>query len=317
MDSSMFIDRLIMLFLAVLIDLLFGEPPDRLHPTVWMGGVISFLKDKIRDKNARVERINGALMALSVIILFSLPVYFMLFLVRVHLGQIAHIVMGALLLKPTFAIKYMKQRTLPIAESIEMGNIERARRLLPFIVRRDPRELDSQHIISATVESTAESTVDGVTSTFFYFALFGVPGAVAFRAINTLDSMVGYKDSKHINIGWFSAKLDSLTNYVPARLTAPLMVLAAWVLHENWRSAWRTLWKDKNKTESMNAGWPMSAMAGALSVQLEKPGSYVLGEKKDALTPNHVHRALHIMDLTVLLFGLLVVIPLQILIMVL
>jgi adenosylcobinamide-phosphate synthase len=300
-----------MLFLAVLIDLIFGEPPDRIHPTVWMGRTISFLKEKIRNKNARFERINGALMALSIIVVFSLPIYFTLLLVRVHFGRIAYIVIGALLLKPTFTIKCMKQYTLPIAKSIEVGNVEQARCLLPYIVRRDPSGLDSQHIISAAVESIAEGTVDGVTSTFFYFALLGVPGAVAFRVINTLDSMIGYKDPKHVNIGWFSAKLDSLANYVPARLTALLMVLVAWLSHENWKSAWRILWRDRNKTGSMNAGWPMSAMAGALTVQLEKPGFYALGDKKDRLSSKHVLRALHIMKLTVLLFGILVVTTLQ------
>lgn len=315
MNSSILIDCLIMLFLAVFVDLLFGEPPDRLHPTVWMGKVISFFKEKIKNRNALVEKFNGALMALFVITLFSVPIYFILLIVRVHLGRVAYIVIGALLFKPTFAIKCMKQHVLPIAESIEMGDVDRARSLLPFIVRRDPRGLNSQHIISAAVESIAESTVDGVTSPFFYFALFSVPGAFAFRAINTLDSMVGYKDQKHINIGWFSAKLDSLANYIPARLTAILMVLAAWLLHENWKFAWRTLLRDRNKTESINAGWPMSAMAGALTVQLEKPGFYVLGEEKEALSPKHVLRALRIMKLTAFLFWLLVAVPFQILIM--
>ncbi|MCS7115784.1 MAG: cobalamin biosynthesis protein [Candidatus Bathyarchaeota archaeon] len=311
----MFIDCLMMLFLAVFVDLLFGEPPRKLHPTVWMGKVISFLKKRVGSKNAMVEKLGGALMALFVIALFSLPIYFILFIVQVHLGRAAYIVVGALLLKPTFAIKCMKQYVLPISESIEKGNVDKARSLLPFIVRRNPAELDPQHIISAAIESVAESTVDGVTSPFFYFALFGVPGAFAFRAINTLDSMVGYKDLKHINIGWFSAKLDSLANYIPARLTALLMVLAAWLSHENWKSAWRILLRNKNKTESINAGWPMSAMAGALTVQLEKPGFYVLGEEKEALSPKHVLRALHIMELTAFLFLLLVAVPIQILIM--
>jgi len=303
-----------MLCLAVFVDFLIGEPPEMLHPTVWMGKVIYFFKERIRNENARIEKFYGALMALFVIILFSLPPYFILSIVRVHLGRVAYIIVGGLLLKPTFAIKCMKQYSLRIAESIEIGNVNQAKSLLPFIVRRNPTGLDSQQVISATIESIAESTVDGVTSPFFYFALIGVPGAYAFRAVNTLDSMVGYKDSKHINVGWFSAKLDTLLNFVPARLTAFLMVLAAWLLRENWKSAWKILRRDRNKTESVNAGWPMSAMAGALTVQLEKPGFYVLGDKKDALLPKHVPRALHIMKLTVFLFWLLVVVPLQTLI---
>jgi len=254
-DFLSLIDLLLILSLAVLIDLTLGEPPNWLHPTVWMGRVILYLKNKIRSENARIERMNGVLMALSVIMLFSVPIYCILFLVKGHLGQIAYITTSAFLLKPTFAIRCMEQYTLPVAKSIGTGDIERARQLLHHIVRRDPAKLGSQHIISATVESIAEGTVDGITSALFYFSLFGVPGAVAFRVINTLDSMAGYKDSEHINIGWFSARLDSLANYVPARLTALLMVLAAWLSHENWKSAWKILWRDKNKTESVNAGW--------------------------------------------------------------
>jgi adenosylcobinamide-phosphate synthase len=157
-----------MLCFAVLVDVLVGEPPEMLHPTVWMGKVIHFLKERIRKENAGIEKFNGALMALFVIILFSLPPYFILFIVRVQLGRIAYIIVGALLLKPTFAIKCMKQYALRIAESIEIGNVTQAKSLLPFIVRRDPTGLDSQHVISATIESIAESTVDGVTSLFSF-----------------------------------------------------------------------------------------------------------------------------------------------------
>jgi adenosylcobinamide-phosphate synthase len=170
-------------------------------------------------------------------------------------------------------------------------------------------------VISAAVESIAEGTVDGITSAIFYFALFGVPGAIAFRAINTLDSMVGYKDFEHVNIGWFSAKMDTIANYIPARLTAFLMIIAAWMLQKNWKKAWRTLKNDKGKTESLNAGWPMATMAGALNVRLEKPDFYMLGDEgSNDPMPNHIHQALQIMKLTTILFGMLIVPPLLILV---
>jgi adenosylcobinamide-phosphate synthase len=308
-DLFSLIDLLLILSLAVLIDLTLGEPPNWLHPTVWMGRLILYLKNKIRSKNARIEKMNGTLMALSIIILFSVPIYFILFLVREYLGQIAYIITSAFLLKLTFAIRCMEQYTLPIAKSVETGDIERARKLLSHIVRRDPTKLGSQHVISAAVESIAEGTVDGITSAFFYFSLFGVPGAVAFRVINTLDSMVGYKDTEHVNIGWFSARLDSLANYVPARLTALLMVLAAWLSRENWKSAWKILCRDKNKTESVNAGWSMSTMAGALGVRLEKLKCYTLGDADEELSPRHIAQALRIMKLTVILFIAFIAVP--------
>jgi len=172
--------------------------------------------------------------------------------------------------------------------------------------------LTRQHIISAAVETIAEGTTDGITSPFFYFALFGVPGAVAFRVVNTLDSMVGYKDQDHINIGWFSAKMDTIANYIPARLTAILMMLAALLLRENWRKSWRILQRDRKNTESPNAGWTISIMAGALNIQLEKPGFYKIGDNND-LSPTHIRKALRIMVLTAILFGVLIILPLSVL----
>jgi adenosylcobinamide-phosphate synthase len=136
----------------------------------------------------------------------------------------------------------------------------------------------------------------------------GVPGAFAYRVINTLDSMIGYKNEENKNIGWFSAKLDTLTNYIPARLTAYLMVAASFLLRENWRESRRILQRDNRKTVSINAGWTISAMAGALDTQLEKQGCYTLGDDH-GISPDHINRALRMMWLTAVLFGAVVVLP--------
>ena len=117
--------------------------------------------------------------------------------------------------------------------------------------------------------------------------------------------MVGYKNPENMNIGWFSANLDTITNYIPARLTAYLMVAASFVLRENWRESWRILQRDKRKTASINAGWTISAMAGALETQLEKQGYYTLGDDHE-ISPKHITRALRVMTLTAALFGLVV-----------
>ncbi|MDD3793099.1 MAG: adenosylcobinamide-phosphate synthase CbiB, partial [Candidatus Bathyarchaeota archaeon] len=178
-----------------------------------------------------------------------------------------------------------------------------------YIVRRDPKSLNKKQITSAAVESIAESTTDGITAPFFFFALFGVPGAFAYRVINTLDSMVGYKNVEYQNIGWFSAKMDTLTNYVPARLTAYLMVVSAILLGENWRESWRILQRDKHKTASPNAGYTLSAMAGALNIQLEKQGYYTLGDDHGGISYDCIKRALQVMTSTAALFGLFVVLP--------
>jgi adenosylcobinamide-phosphate synthase len=305
-----FIDSLIILLLAVLIDVVLGEPPDKFHPTVWMGKTISYLKPKIKSENPKIEKLNGILLSLTVIMLFVILTYVILFFIKQYLGHLAYIIVAAVLLKLTFAIKCMEQYTLQIAKALKENNINQARKLLPYIVRREPEKLNTQQIISAAVESIGEGTVDGITSPLFYFALFGVPGAFAFRVVNTLDSMIGYKDPEHINIGWFSARLDTAANYIPARLTAFLMIIGAFFLHENWKRSRKILKKDRNKTESINAGWTMSAMAGALNVQLEKPGFYVLGYSIETISPRHILRALRLMKLTTLLFVIVGVIPL-------
>jgi adenosylcobinamide-phosphate synthase len=311
-DVSFLSDSLLIFSLAFLIDLVFGEVPDRIHPTLWMGKITDYFKPKLKNENPRIENANGVFLCLLLITLFAVPAYFVLFWVREFFGWLPYIVASAIALKTTFAIKCMKQYTLPVADSVKKGDFDRARQLLPFIVRRRPSELTKGHIISAAVETIAEGTTDGITSSFFYFALFGVPGAVAFRVVNTLDSMVGYKDRDHINIGWFSAKMDTIANYIPARLTAILMILAALLLRENWRESWRILQRDRKNTESVNAGWTISTMAGALNIQLEKPGFYKIGDH-NYLSPAHITKALRIMVLTVILFGILIILPLLVL----
>lgn len=309
-DLSFFLDSALIFFLAVAIDLAFGEIPDKAHPTVWMGYVIAYLKPKLKSQNPRTEKINGVFLCVGVMLIFAVPVFGILWaLQQIPIwGWLIYIVVAAVMLKTTFALKCMRFYTDPIEKALQNGNVDRAREWMHFIVRRDPNKLSKRHIISAAVESIAESTTDGVTSPFFFFALFGVPGAFAFRVINTLDSMVGYKDPLNVNIGWFSAKMDTLTNYVPSRLTAVLMVASAWLLSFDWQGAWRILKRDRNKTASPNAGWTISAMAGALNTQLEKEGHYMLGDL-GTHSAGDITRAWKMMQVTTILFGIVVVLP--------
>jgi adenosylcobinamide-phosphate synthase len=307
-DFSLFVDSALIFLLAFVIDAVFGEYPDRIHPTIGIGKVIAYFKPKLKNANAKIEKANGVLLAVSVMLLVSVPVFLLLFWLRQSFGSIPYIIVGAVLFKATFAVKGMGHYTKPIASALKKNDLAEARKWLHFIVRRDPNTLNEKQIISAAVESIAESTTDGITAPFFFFALFGVPGAFAYRVVNTLDSMVGYKNVENKNIGWFSANLDTIANYIPARLTAYLMVAASFLLRENWRESWRILQRDKGKTASINAGWTISAMAGALGTQLEKQGYYTLGDDH-GISPEHITRALRVMALTAVLFGLVVVLP--------
>jgi adenosylcobinamide-phosphate synthase len=151
-----------------------------------------------------------------------------------------------------------------------------------------------------------ENLTDFKLSPFIYFAFFGVPGAVAFRAVNTLDGMVGFKDKEHINIGWFSATIDTIINYIPSRLTTALMIIASAILGDDYKSAWTIARRDHAKVPSRNHGWQMAAIAGALHVQLEKPGKYIVGDKIEELTPNKIMRALQVRNIAIILCIVLV-----------
>jgi adenosylcobinamide-phosphate synthase len=309
LNLSLLLDSILIFALAFLIDLVFGEYPDRIHPTIGIGKMISYLKRKAKSPNPRIEKANGVLMALTIMLVVALPVFVLLFWLRtLPYGEILYIIVGAILFKATFAIRGMGQYTRPIAKALKQNDLAGARKWLPYIVRRDPNSLNERQIISAAVESIAESTTDGITAPFFFYALFGVPGAFAYRVINTLDSMVGYKNSEFKNIGWFSAKMDTITNYIPARVTAYLMVAAAFILREDWRESYRILQRDKHKTASPNAGFTISAMAGALNIQLEKQGHYTLGDDH-GISHEHIPKALRMMTVTAALFGLVVVVP--------
>jgi adenosylcobinamide-phosphate synthase len=302
----------LVLVLAMIVDLIFGEPPEFLHPTVWMGRLAQGIKERLRQGGPVVERLQGSFLAIGVLVLFAVPTYFGLQALHQYFGLIPYLIMSVLLLKTTLAIKAMAKFITPIADAARVGDYGKARQLLRNVVRRNPDQLSDQQVLSAAVETIAEGTVDGVTGPIFLYSLLGVPGAVAYRAINTLDSTVGYKDRPHLYIGWFSAKLDTLANYAPARLTGILTVVSSWILGLDWSNCLRVLRRDHARTTSLNAGWSMSAMAGALGVTLEKPGHYALGESSHALDPADITKALRVMKLNVLLFTLLVGIPLMV-----
>ncbi|MDR2708120.1 MAG: cobalamin biosynthesis protein [Nitrososphaerota archaeon] len=307
LDYTLLSDAVFIFALACILDIVLGEIPDRIHPTVGIGKIISYLRVKLKNKNPKIEKANGILLLITVAFLTATPVFLGLFAIRFYLGSIPYIIIGAILFKSTFAIKCMRRYTTPIAKALKNNNLDEARKYLPYIVRRDPNSLNEQQITSATIESIAESTTDGITGPFFFFAFLGVPGAFIYRVINTLDSMVAYKTPELRNIGWFTAKMDTAANYIPARLTAILMVIAAGLAGKSTKESWRILKRDRNNTASPNAGYTIGAMAGALEIQLEKSRHYTLGDKGE-MKAEDIFKALQIMEITSLLFGLTVIV---------
>ena len=302
--------NLLVLALALILDSIFGEPPEKLHPTVWMGRVVAFLKPTFRSRSPSKARIGGIVLWLICVALFTIPTVVAIALAQEHLGSIGYVLVSAVILKTSFALKSWDNHMIPVSTALELKKVDDAKKLVQRTVRRDLSNADEQHIISAGVETIAEGIVDGYTSPIFYFALFATPGAIVYRVINTLDSMVGYRDQENVNLGWFSARMDTIANYLPARITAYSMLIASALLRENWRRSKDVLARYRGTTESPNSGWPMSAMAGALGVRLEKVGYHELGDVYEDLAVNHIHRALNIMKVTCAVFTVVAAVPL-------
>lgn len=309
----MIAEILLILGAAVVLDFALGDPPNRVHPTAWIGRLIGIVTPKLKSQNVVVEKVRGSVAVIAIVSLVTLSTYYFLHFIENFVGTVALIIVSIILLKSTIAIKGMEIHARSVMDAIANNDIAAARIKLSSIVGRDTSNLDEQHILSATIESVGESTVDGITSPIFYFAFLGIPGAFAYRAINTLDSMLGYKDDYHKNIGWFSAHLDTIANYIPARITAFLMVVASRIVGADWKNSLHMMKRDSYNTPSMNGGWPMATIAGALRVRLEKNGYYSLGESYEHLTLQHCEKAISIMKVTALLFCIVFALPVIIL----
>jgi len=283
---------------ALVIDLALGEPPGLIHPVVWMGKVASFLERGSTGQSRLAQFVYGIGMSLFLIGLFSAATYFILFYLK-NISFVAYVIIGAVLLKSTFSLKELRKVALRIKEFLLREKLDEARRELRSLASRDTLGLPESLVVSATMESVAENTCDSFVAPLFYFLLFGVPGAIAYRVVNTLDAMVGYH-GKYEYLGKFASKLDDVLNFIPARLAALLLVLASFLSGRGARASWQVALSEHSKTESPNAGWTMAAVAGALDVQLEKVGHYKLGEADVPLTPETIDAALKLMLISML-----------------
>jgi adenosylcobinamide-phosphate synthase len=292
------VDILLILSIALAVDLVLGEPPRIIHPVVWMGKVTSFLEARSVGHRPSAQFIYGAIITLVIIGLFTAPAYFILFYLK-GFSLAAYVVVGALLLKSTFSLKELRRVALGVKRLLLKEDLAEARFELRSLVSRDTQDLPRPLLVSATVESVAESTSDSFVAPLFYFLIFGVPGAIVYRVVNTMDAMIGYH-GKYEYLGRFVARLDDVLNFIPARLSALFLVLAAFLSRRDGRSSWQTVLSSHSQTESPNAGWPIAAVAGALNVQLEKKEHYKLGEAGVPLVPETIDASLKLTQLAVL-----------------
>lgn len=292
-------EKILTLFTALLIDIFAGEPRAMFHPVVWIGRLIVVL-DRLSSKRSGV---HGLLSGVRIVVLTLGAVIGASTAARSLHRRMPfwlRVLPYSWLLKTTFSLRGLWQAADAVAGSLAKGQTNAARTGLQALVSRDVKSLDEPRLAAAAVESVAENTSDSFVAPVFYYSLFGLPGALAYRAVNTMDSMLGYHGDYEY-LGKAAARLDDFANFIPARLTAALFALAAAMEGHDLRRTLSAIRRDSSKTESPNAGFPMSAMAGALAVELEKVGHYRLGSPGELPDNRTIKNAIRLSKLACLL----------------
>lgn len=322
MISNLFSNAIYML-LTILIfslafDLLIGEFPVKIHPVVIVGNMINYFKGQFIDIQSRT---SGFLLAVCVIILSSF-IFLIPLLVAEYLALSNEIwsylfkVVALLLLSTTFSVKLLLSSAREVEDDLKIGKLNQARQKVSYLVSRDTDKLNKEHVISAVIETLTENIPDSYVSTIFYYVLFGVIAyfmgfndynsviiavlaAFIHRIIDTMDSMLGYQTEELYRIGYFPAKLDDAVNYIPARLSAIVIVVAAFALNLNYKNSFFVMRRDGSKGPSPNSAYTMSAVAGALGIELEKEGVYTLGTPLHNLKTQCISKAIDLTRLTI------------------
>lgn len=276
------------ILLAVLLDLLLGDPRRLPHPVRLIGRMIELLENPLR-KFTPSQRFNGSLLAVVVIAATGGVTYAVLWLAA-WIHPLAADAVSVLFLYTALSIRDLVKHSTEVYRGLKSGDLAAARSKVAWMVGRDTDVLDEKGVIRAAVESVAENTVDGVVAPLFFAALFGPVGTMMYKAVSTLDSMIGYRNEKYFHFGRAAARIDDAANFLPARITAPLMAIGALLTGNRPVQAWRICLRDRRHHASPNSGIPEAAMAGALGVQLGGPllRKGVLTELPtmgDALTP--------------------------------
>lgn len=297
---------------ALLLDLILGDPRWMPHPVRWIGKLIEKMEQYLRNTSLQ-ERFSGWILALSVVFIVLFFSSHALFLVKRISLTLSH-ALEIWMIFTAVSLKSLRQEAMEIRKHLENNDLSEARKALSMIVGRDTEDLMEDDIIRATVETVAENFVDGVLSPLLFTLIGGGPLALAYKAINTLDSMVGYKNERYIEMGYASAKLDDAANFIPARISIPLLSIGAFLRGYGFRNTFRIGMRDRKKHPSPNAAHPEATMAGALGVQLGGTSRYqgvisekpYLGDNRFPLEKNHILQSLRLIETTTFVFVILI-----------
>ena len=295
---------------AFILDCLIGDPRSKLHPVVLIGNLIAWLEKRFyRAEDSNMTKFSMGFLLMLLVLLISYDVAWGVVTAAAGESWLSYGVQ-ALLLSFTISPRSLAAAGKEIQQYLWADDLAEARKKVGWIVGRDTQSLDASEVTRATVETIAENIVDGIIAPFFFFFLGGVPLAVAYRAANTMDSMIGYKNDKYLYFGRAAARLDDVLNYIPARITGILLVLAAGILRLDMKNSWRIMRRDAAQHPSPNGGFPEAATAGALGIRLGGMNSYFgkphfrayMGDPLETLAAPHITGAIRLMYTATVLF---------------
>ncbi|GBD03964.1 Cobalamin biosynthesis protein CobD [bacterium HR19] len=314
----------IFVFLGALIfDILLGEPHIKIHPVYITGKILEKIEKIATDKKngqkkeSRIQKTFELLFG-AILIAAGILIYLSLYLVSKKIAQkiweladikVFEIFVDIFFLKTTFSIKSLKDHAQDVLNSLKKNDIKKARENTSKIVSRNTKELEKPHIISATIESVSENLVDSVIAPLLFFLLAGIEGAIIYRVINTLDAMVGYKNEKYKYIGFIPAKIDDILNFIPARISALIIIFSAILKKYDWKSGVENLKKFKKSTPSPNSWIPITLFGGILKIKLEKIGYYSIGEFELPQSEEKIEEAIKLMMTSSLVFIFFFIVP--------
>lgn len=291
------------ILLGFILDTIIGDPYKLPHPIRWIGSFISILEKLCR----KIAKSNTMLMILGAILVFIVVFVSggitLLVLKLASFNKYAYLIVSSVICYYMLAGKSLKTESMKVYKAFENNDTEGARKAVSMIVGRDTQSLTKEGIIKAAVETVAENSSDGVVAPLIYMLIFGPVGGVVYKAVNTMDSMIGYVEEKYFYIGKFAAKLDDVLNYIPARISGILVIISAFILRYDYKNAFRIFKRDRKKHASPNSAQTESAMAGALGVQLAGDATYFgvvhkrpyIGDKKREIENEDIKRANDIM----------------------
>ena len=309
----LWLDAILVVVLALAIDRYIGEVPNSVHPLRWMGNILAAIDRHVACRGSKKAVAIGFLSYLLVFLIFTGVGLALTSLVRYGLtsavsplaGEVAWILVTAVLFKISFAIFSFRKHCDPICEDLDAGRVEDAASKVQMIVSRNTKGMDAEHIASSCCETVTENLVDSVYSPVLYFGILGLPGAVMFRCANLMDAMWGYLNDRYALLGRFPAKFDDALGFVTSRASPYFIALAGMMLGMEWRRSVPAAKAEHTKTPSPNSGWSMTAAAAVLGISMEKKGVYVMSDGPMPTTDD-VRRCCRLIELSAMIFLLLV-----------